>query len=79
MNPRPKSRFMTVPNWPDAHTLDIARRIRMDFGYGGANFPGARDLYEAARKIEAWAAEWDWDDTEAEGSPCAQNVPTEPS
>lgn len=58
--PRPKARLMTTPNPPRPHTLKMAQQIRLDFGFGGANFPGAHELYDAAEKIEAWAAEWDW-------------------
>lgn len=52
-------RYRVWPNGPAAHTRRTAHRIRMDFGFGGANFPGARELYEAAEKIEEWAKEWD--------------------
>lgn len=50
---------LTVPNPPQKHVLQTARDIRRRFGAGGANFPGAEELYEAARKIEMWAEEWE--------------------
>lgn len=42
-------------NPPAPHTVAIAQQIRREFGFGGANFPGAAELYAAATKIEAWA------------------------
>lgn len=43
---------------PRDHVLDLARRIRLALGNGGALFPGSAELYDAAEKIEAWAREW---------------------
>lgn len=39
---------------PAPAVIEIAERIRFMFGIGGADFPGARELYEAASKIERW-------------------------
>lgn len=38
------------------HVKEIALKIRMEIGFGGANFPGAKELYVAADKIEKWDA-----------------------
>jgi hypothetical protein len=44
-------------NAPHGNTLATARRIRQNFGWGGCNFPGAKQLYEAATLIEGWQAD----------------------
>jgi hypothetical protein len=41
---------------PKPHVLEIRNLIRLHLGIGGAMFPGADELYEAARKIEEWDA-----------------------
>jgi hypothetical protein len=58
------SERVMYPNGPLKYTRAIAVQIRKDFGHGGANFPGARELYEAAGKIEAWAKAWDEQEAE---------------
>jgi hypothetical protein len=65
MTPRRHARVLTVPNPPAEQTLALAAAIRRTIGHGGANYPGARELYEAAGKIEVWAAEWEWPTGEA--------------
>jgi hypothetical protein len=39
---------------PRPQIVALADRIYATIGHGGANFPGAAELYEAARKIEKW-------------------------
>lgn len=44
---------------PSRNVIGLAHQIRMQLGSGGANFPGARELYNAAEKIEAWAGAYE--------------------
>jgi hypothetical protein len=42
------------PPAPREHVIRLAQEIRLHLGHGGANFPGAEELYKAAEKIEEW-------------------------
>lgn len=39
---------------PQSWHVEIRDRIRLNLGCGGANFPGAAQLYAAAEEIERW-------------------------
>jgi hypothetical protein len=43
---------------PRDGVVGLARLIRLEIGHGGANFPGAAELYRAAGLIEEWDAIW---------------------
>lgn len=57
--PKLVGRHLVYPSGPLEQTREIARLIRRHFGWGGASFPGSRELYAAAAAIEEWAQAWD--------------------
>jgi hypothetical protein len=62
----PAKRYVPAPDppvfpreRPRAGVVGLARLIRLELGHGGANFPGAAELYRAAALIEEWDAIWE--------------------